>query len=181
MKLGDNLHGFHTSLFLGEGRAWVALSLCLPYPSFWAVKSSCEGNVCSLLQSCLWFISPVWGRILPSSLCYLLLLLLLMSSNKIPSLYLVLVVPQLWTFECYKLAVEQSQEYVSLYALPLQLAFWLVLTAPAAWDQRSPYTKQHCSSNDASSVPLDSHFVIILPSFICSQGWHTVPICNHHL
>lgn len=140
VKLGDNLHGFHTSLFLGEGRAWVALCLCLSYPSFWTVKSSSEGNVCSLPQSCLWFISPVWGRILPPSVCYLLLLLLLTSSNKIPCLYLVLVVPQLWTFECYELAVEQSQECVSLYALPLQHAFWLV--------------NSQCSCNLGSAVTL---------------------------
>ena len=111
-------------------------------PSEW--KTSSEGNGCSLPQSCLKFISPVLSRIL--LFFYVVpFLFLVMSLGKVTPFYLILVVPQVRTFEHYKVAVEWPQGWVSLPAPPLTPAFRL--------------TSSHCSCSQGFATTLGQYAV----------------------
>lgn len=111
------------------------------HPSEWK-KSHSEENVCSLPQSCLRFIWPVLGRILLFDTLPFFLIIFGRSLGKVPSFYLVLLVPQVWTFEHYKVTVEWPQKMS-------------VVTCPTT-NVRSDWTSSHCFCSLDSAIALAS-------------------------
>lgn len=120
MKLEDTLGRFQTSLLLCEGKACVG-----PIAILLNERKVVLREMSVVCPKAVWDLSGLhWAGSYFSTCCWFGDFLV-MSLGKVSPIYLVLVVPQMWTFEHYKAAVEWSQRWVSLRAPPLTHAFRL--------------------------------------------------------